>query len=242
MRWRIRDITLFTFLINLIVVIHFFGANNVKIITKDTLVVLNSNVNVYKTWDKNSPVIKTLDMLDVVKIKKEKIINYRIEITLEDGNNGWINVNDVSYIRNLRWKILKVYGLELFLPIDLKFNLKKDILPECAVGKLKELKLLGGKYFIYVGYFEGKEVFDINRQAEAADAEVESFKSLHYYGYESYYREYYDEEGNLSFGMYIVKSNRKDIYWVSIHLKKQNPPPEEELIAKKILFSVRIKP
>ncbi|MCX7759509.1 MAG: hypothetical protein N2169_07910, partial [bacterium] len=117
MEMKINKIFWLFILINLPITIYSSGSDNVRVITKDSLVILNSNVNVYEVPKKDARVIETVNMLDVFKIKKDKIINGMIEIIFTNGSSGWVNTRDTSYIKNLQWKSFdKIERLKLFLP------------------------------------------------------------------------------------------------------------------------------
>lgn len=119
------------------------------------------------------------------------------------------------------------------------FKFEKNELPEDINGKLVEFRLNNEIYYIIVVYAKRKKNFDINKISEIWKEEI-LYESLFYYGYQSYFFKFYNESGGISFGMYIVEKNGKDFYGISVNLRPDFTP-EEELIAKKILFSVRIK-
>jgi hypothetical protein len=228
------------FIINLIAVSYLAGQDEVRIMDDNSLLILSSNANIYQKSEERAEVITNVGMLDVLKIKNSNIVNNKIEVILDSNSNGWININDTSYIGNLDWRNFNNFkDINIYIPKEISFTFDPSKLNKgkYAKGNYMEYQIFNSVFFIDIAYNERIDELKIKKFITNSINGL----NLTYYGYEAYYDNITSTvEGGFGYGLTILEKDRKKYYSISVMLRG-NITPEQELTAKKILFSVRLK-
>ncbi|MGC8770064.1 MAG: hypothetical protein ACP5Q5_02295 [Brevinematia bacterium] len=210
----------------------------------ESIIIINTNVTVYRNSKKGSSIIKMVNFLDIFKIKGSKIINGRIEIYIENGRSGWVNVSETSYIKNLGWKKFdKIEGLELYLPKEYKYNFKVSNLPENESGRSTQYDFVNPNLYIKIYYCEERKEFNITNLYFEDTITEDTFKKMLIHQTEAYYGEYKDPiEGSYVLDLFLIKDDRKKSFSISIIFPYFTLPVNYEkiILARKILFSSRV--
>ncbi|MCX7759508.1 MAG: hypothetical protein N2169_07905 [bacterium] len=221
-----------------------YGKEPVSHIISEDIVIINTNVAIYCKPIGNINIIKVADFLNVFKVKGNKIINGRIEIYTENGNFGWINVSETSYIKNLGWKRFdRIKGLEIYLPPEYKFNFETHNLPENELGKWIQYDFVNPNLYIKIYYGEEREEFNITNLYLEDVITEDMFKKMVIQQTEAYYGEFNDSiESGLVHQLFLIEKGRKKSFSIAAIFDRFNQPVniEQQLIARKILFSARI--
>ncbi|MGA2140905.1 MAG: SH3 domain-containing protein [Brevinematales bacterium] len=209
-------------------------------ITDNSLVVLGSNVIIYRDNSKGSKQVSSAIIPDVFRFVSGRIVSGRIEIEYTNNTYGWIGVENTSFIKNLSWKSFrKIKNFEIYLPGDLKFNFTPGILAGDKNYRVMENRLESPEYFIDIAYIEEGKDFDI--QSLTSMTNSGPVYPLKVHGYDSYYNSGYGEDGDLYYSLNMIGKNRKTYFSVSVIMAgNANPSEEQKLTAGRILFSARV--
>ena len=232
------------FIVILLIVIVSYGlawtsepANNAS---ANEYFIIGTNAMLYGLSDTGTKLILLINEFDKVTLLNLKSVNDRYNVSL-NGTNGWVDVLNVSVVPEGWVKINRIEGIYLYLPKDFNFKFENG-----------ELVTNGGNsnYSFEIEYkiYDNQRFLDIyhnlnDSYVHSHSSFISNFVKINYYGNVDGY--YYGgnnlENGNKALELTVDNELKKENYICDITLTSDNPSYEEEITAKKILFSVRIK-
>lgn len=208
--------------------------------TRGSIIVINNETPVFKSFENNAETILTLDFLNCLTVLKAEITNYRILVEV-NGLRGWVRVDDTSYIPN-RWTTNNVLnGVIISYPKDFEFNLLKDVRKDDKY-LLSEYKLYNKDYFIYISCLND----NINNYLKEEDNRNPLiFKKYPYISFKcsnisGFYQKGYASTDSKKYHSLLIKGKDK-IFIIVVYIKKVGYNEKDENLAKKILFSYKLK-
>lgn len=217
-------------LINLLLInVLYCWLNENKSLIEKEYFILGTNVALYKTFSSDSPKLLIMNEFDKVVLLNKKIKNNRLNVSF-NGTNGWVNILNLSVTPEGWEKFDKISGLILFYPKEYDYQFRTN-------------NFVRNDYIEFLLYNKESDIVIYHSLRKNSIQEYTNGIKLNFYGKEVYY--YIGigpEDGKVGYEFVVANRSAKKNYVINVSSGKQHPTPEEELIAKKILFSVRIKP
>ncbi len=194
--------------------------------------IIGTNVMLNEVPDTGAKGILLMNEFDKVMLSASKPVNDNYNVIL-NGTNGWVDVFNVSLIPTDWIKFNKIDELILYFPKNFNFTFhesEKTTNRNKDGSKAIEYKIGNDNFLLDINYISNKTF------------ESEDKATMNYYGINGYfYSDYSAENGNKLFELMLVNEIKKEYYQLDYYFSSDKPTYEEELTAKKILFSVRIK-
>lgn len=239
------------------ILITIFTLNGISV-AKETFqsaenLVISEKTQLYDSSENAASVLETLTLLDMVYVLDSENVNGKILAKTAKGVKGWIKYNDISYLEKAR-KIKTVQGLELLSPKDFPLIFKDKKVVGNSYSKNNIKYIFESNYFsVSVIIIHGANFQKIVKDAKESCLEQASepffsmpespvIKDFSVDNLTGSYISWYELHDRVKFyKTNILGKNRKEVYYIRIQMKKHQYTPEEEILAKKILFSARLK-
>jgi len=161
----------------------------------------------------------------------------RININTQDGLHGWIDVNDISFVSYKWYKFVDVPDVAIFLPREKK---EYGFIKNDRKKKIQEYKIYDKYHFIFIYKCIGSiDQFLKNYKKEmmqtGGDPNVIKFN---YHDREVYYHSSKLIMNGTKYHMLLFETSKNNYLEVMVDINNRNPSISEDIIAKKILFSV----
>jgi hypothetical protein len=191
--------------------------------------VIGTNAILYDSPGKGAKTLLVLSEFEKAILLKNKMVTKRWSVSV-NGTNGWINDMNVS-VTPAGWKKFdKTSDITILYPKEYNYQFRTN---GYVKNDYMELLLYNDESDVVI-YHSFKKDF-VQHSSEGI--------KINYYGVEVYY--YFGgggpEDDYVGYEFIIVDKRKKGYYVIDVNTGKPDPTPEEELIAKKILFSVRVK-
>ncbi|MGC8765582.1 MAG: hypothetical protein ACP5QT_06820 [Brevinematia bacterium] len=211
---------------------HAYGETK-KAGTEKEYFIISTNTALYGGPESGAKDVLPLNFGDKILLSSGKMKKSRYSVTV-NGTNGWVNDSDISVTPKNWVRFDGIEGLVIYYPKEYRYQLKKGK-PVTDVNQTYVEHYLFNKVS-FVRYTKVKSIHIISN-------ENKNLVKLDYYGKDAYYDSgNYGEDAYKTFSLVILDETKKGYDMIEVVTEKVAPTPEEELIAKKILFSVRLKP
>jgi len=211
------------------------------------IIVISEYLSIFKNEDSNAKELRKVKLLDKLYSLGKEIINNRVFIESKDGIKGWVEVNKTNLLTK-EWKSAENFqNMVIFYPEHMGFLFREGgrwEKQEALIygGLILDQKLYNDKYFIlshhiisnYNDFIKSMKAHKSHEYNKRIELKYIDFNNL-----KSYYQEGVSREGKKFFRL-IIDGGEKT-YSLSVQLQNRNYNEEDELYAKKILFSVRLR-
>jgi hypothetical protein len=218
------------FILLLIFLNNGFASINNQLINK-SLIIISDYADLSDGTGKILKKISFGESVNLNKVTKEKLnISFK-------NKNFWIDADKTNYISS-KWTLAQqIELLDIYIPDNLKFTYYKDI-----EKKSNDIVQYLHKETFMVEIFlsnipEEKNLKEYKKSLNGIE-NVE-FKRIFFNGQWVNYYSSYMMSNRKKYYMLIFSKNEKQTYQITVMIENPNPTIEEEITARKILFSVR---
>ena len=200
--------------------------------TEKEYFIISTNAELYEGPEAGAKSMFPLSFGNKALLAGGRMEKNRYRITV-NGTNGWVNEPDISITPKNWVRFNGIEGLVIYYPKEYQYQFKKGK-PVTDVNETYVEHYLYNKES-FVRYTKVKAFHSVTN-------ENNDLIKLDYYEKDAYYYSgNYGEDAYRTFSLEILDKAKKGFIMIEVVTGKVTPTPEEELIAKKILFSVRLK-
>lgn len=212
--------------------------------------VISKSAQLFNSNRSDAQVIGSVQFLDTIYVLDNKVIDGKVKVLSVRGIEGWMKYNDISLLNEAK-RIDSLNGLNLWVPADLPVVFKGKRIVKNSYSENNISYEFDSEYYTFV-------VIDINNNnhkliiknaiqdcKENASVfigmpEPPVIQEYRFNNKDSLYISWYDGHDRLKYYQLDVPGEDKNVYYMQIQMKKREYTSQEEVLAKKILFSTRV--
>jgi hypothetical protein len=213
--------------------------------------VISKSAQLFNSNRSDAQVIGSLQFLDTIYVLDNKLIDSKVKVLSIKGIEGWMNYNDISLLKEAK-RIDSLNGLNLWVPADLPIVFKgKRIVKNSYSEKNIRYEFESQVYSIVLLITPNsniKQIIEDSREScekQALDSyfnmpESPVIEEFILNNLNSLYISWYELHDRMKFYKINIPGENKDVCYIRVQMKKREFTLEEEVLAKKILFSTRV--
>lgn len=212
--------------------------------------VISKSAQLFNSNRSDAQVIGSVQFLDTIYVLDNKVIDGKVKVLSVRGIEGWMNYNDISLLKEAK-RIYFLNGFNLWVPADLPVVFKGKRIVKNSYSEKNIRYEFDSEYYTFVlididnnnhKLIIKNAIQDCKENASAfiGMPEPPVIQEYRFNNKDSLYISWYDGHDRLKYYQLDVPGENKNVYYMQIQMKKREYTSQEEVLAKKILFSTRV--